>query len=518
MFIEEPGPGAGFAGYDELLCQEWRPEGFYLGQSAPEIVGSQFDVGIQDDRSVFVVAGTGGGKGISLLVPNLIGWPGGAFVLDVKGELASFTAMRRGLPAAARGTGTTVRKFLGQTVAVLDPMGGVHGPARVYRTAYNPLAEIDVNSPDYSTEVDAVTRALTIEEKGTGQHFTDMARILMAGVLDIVLLKAPPHTRNLTFVRDIMVRGQSEYYLEKASRRPLCAAALGALRKAGDDEAGSFQTTIARQWDWLNDARMEAQVRGGPEFSIARTIQDGGSVYVSLPVSDLTRENRWLRLMLAMAIRAKLRSGVYQRSKQATLFVIDEMPVLGHMAMLEEGVAFLRGYGVKFVSVVQNIGQLKELYNKNWQTFIGNAGAICAFSMNDGETADYISHRLGSYEFIETSYSEQVSDTTPRWTGSRGLIGTRREVRDYEARASTNVSRSRSTSRKVEPVLRPEQVQRRTARETWRMIVVPADGRPLMLARVPYFARFSPEWYDTENNIRRIESTLRVSLPPPEKR
>jgi type IV secretory pathway TraG/TraD family ATPase VirD4 len=38
--------------------------------------------------------------------------------------------------------------------------------------------------------------------------------------------------------------------------------------------------------------------------------------------------------------------------------------------------AQLAGFGVEMVFIVQALGQLKELYKDNWETFIANAGVI----------------------------------------------------------------------------------------------------------------------------------------------
>jgi len=35
----------------------------------------------------------------------------------------------------------------------------------------------------------------------------------------------------------------------------------------------------------------------------------------------------------------------------------------------------------------------------------------------------------------------------------------------------------------------------------------------MMVARVPYSRRFSPDWYEPEKNILRIEQVLRRALP-----
>ncbi|MDY6980142.1 MAG: type IV secretory system conjugative DNA transfer family protein [Pseudomonadota bacterium] len=518
VFLETPSPGAGLASYQDMVPLQWEPEGFYLGQTAPEVTGYPvFDVGINDDRAVFIAAGTRGGKGVSLLVPNLIGWPGGAFCIDVKGELASFTAMRRSTRAAAEGSGTTVTRFLGQEVAVLDPMGEVQGPARVYRTGYNPLSELNPRSPTFISEVRTIARSIILSEDGSNAFFSDMASIILGGIIQVVVLRAQPHQKNLVTVRNIIVEGKAMKFLAKAPDGELVKEALGALARVGENEGGSYHTSLVRNLAWIADPRMKDFLKDTSGFSLMRTIQDDGTVYVSLPFADLGEQSRWLRLMLAMGLNAKLRQGVYRRGEQSTLFVVDEMPALGPLDMLEKGMGYLAGYGVKAVAVVQNIGQLRQLYAKNWQTFLGNTGAVCAFSLNDQETARYVSERLGHYEFMEESYSRSVSHSDPKYRGKRGLFGTRKEVREYEARAGTNTSENWSMSRKIEPIMRPEQVQQRTARRTSRMIVLPAEGRPMMLARVPYNERFSTEWYDPEKNILRVEKALSGHSYDPEK-
>ena len=516
--IEEPGPGAGFATREETLPFRWTPESFYLGATAPEIAGApSFEVGLdrnggKDDRGVFIVAGAGGGKGVSLLINNLIGWPGGAVCLDVKGELASLTAIRRGTPEAAKGTGTTVRHFLGQQVAVLDPMGDVKGPARIYRTGYNPLAELDPAAPGFVSDVRTIATALVVDELGAGKHFTDMAAIITAGVLEAVMVAFPKRLQNLVTVRNVIAKGLAKKYLAKAPSRPLVMEALGALTVVGEKEGGGFHTTLVRQWAWLADPRMQHAVMArdgnGDGFSLQHIVQSGGTVYLCLPPDEMETHKRWLRLMLGMALRAKIRQGVYGREARQTLFVVDEMPVLGTFDLVERSVGYLRGYGVKAVTVVQNIGQLKALYQANWQTFLGNTAAVVAFSMNDHETAKHVSEGLGSFEFMEQNSQESESENFPAWTGWRGLLFDGEKVRDYEARGGGNRSSSRTTARKVEPVLRPEQVRQRTARDTERMIVSHADGRPILLARVPFHERFSQEWYEHEANIARIESLL----------
>ena len=120
---------------------------FLLGLAHPDHEVN-FPVGIEDDRHLFIMAGSRAGKGTSIIIPNLLHWQGGVFCIDPKGENASITAMRRGTKGKAKGTGTSTRHFLGQNVAILDPMNIVRGAAKIYRVSYDPLADIDVSTDD----------------------------------------------------------------------------------------------------------------------------------------------------------------------------------------------------------------------------------------------------------------------------------------------------------------------------------------------------------------------------------
>jgi hypothetical protein len=335
-------------------------------------------------------------------------------------------------------------------------------------------------------------------------------RILIAGLIELVVKKAALKDRNLAVVRDIMVKGRSEANLARLPEGELVKEALGALRKVGRNEAGSFHTTLTRQWAWLADPRMQASVKDTSGFSLARHMREGGSTYVSVPFEQIDEQARWLRLMLTAALSAKLRQGTLETRPRQTLFVIDEMPALGPLDMIEKGVAYLSGYGVKPVTVVQNLSQLVKLYEQNWQTFIGNTGAVAAFALMDDHTPEFIAKRLGGYEFVREVRSTSHTRNEPEWTGPGGLFGPTKAARDYEARRGGSTQTSVNPQHVRESVLYPEDVRLLTSREQMRMIVVPADGWPMFLSRVPYWERFGVGygWYESRENIARVEGHL----------
>jgi type IV secretion system protein VirD4 len=111
-----PPRGSGMPGRPEVAASEvwahptqlgpswdWKPGMVMLGKWERRVLGRD------DDRHVVTVAGSRAGKSSTVLIPNLMRYPGSVLVLDPKGELARATA--------------AARRRMGQRVYVLDPFG-----------------------------------------------------------------------------------------------------------------------------------------------------------------------------------------------------------------------------------------------------------------------------------------------------------------------------------------------------------------------------------------------------------
>lgn len=55
----------------------------------------------------------------------------------------------------------------------------------------------------------------------------------------------------------------------------------------------------------------------------------------------------------------------------------------------------MAGMGIQLHAIVQDLSQMERLYDRGWQTFIGNAGVIQIFGTRDLHTAEYVSKMLG---------------------------------------------------------------------------------------------------------------------------
>jgi hypothetical protein len=76
------------------------------------------------------------------------------------------------------------------------------------------------------------------------------------------------------------------------------------------------------------------------------------------------------------------------------MFLLDELPQLGYMRIVEDAVSIARGANIRLWMVAQDLSQLRKVYPR-WETLIANAKTQMYFRPNDLGTAQYISSLLG---------------------------------------------------------------------------------------------------------------------------
>jgi len=474
-------PMAGFASLSELHTHTLRAGAFPLGNLHPDH-GDNFPVGIHDDRHVFMIAGTRSGKGVTMAIPAALTWPGPLFAIDPKGEMASIAALRRASFEQAKGTGTSVRHFLGQPVAVLDPFGQVRGPARAFVVNYNPLLDIDMNRGGGVRSIRAVAGSIVTPEAGDNSHFSDTTSTIIAGIIEAVKLTEPPARQSLPQCRAVLLAGYDAllaYLLRVETPAGLAREAAVIIEEVGSDEWGSHRSTLSRNIKWLADPDMIAHLSPSG-FSLANAIEQGWSVFVAIPPDMIAECKGWLRLIVRTVLDAKMRQGVLE-NRPPTLCLLDEFPTLGHFELLKDSAGYMAGYGLKLVPIIQNIDQLKEHYPRNWETFLGNAGAIVAWGLNDMATEQYVADRIGKIMSMETTIGHNAN--------------------------GMQAGRSSNTARHDRPIRFPNEIREQGARENMRAFVIPASGRAFTVQRTPYMTQFAGGVFDSREFITEWEKT-----------
>lgn len=404
---------------------------FWMGRTA---TNSEEPVGFSDDRHIMLVSGSRGGKGVSVIVPNLCLWQGSLVVVDPKGENATLTAARRG-------EGSPNCDGLGQAVHVLDPMN----VARVednYRASFNPLDALDPTSPHVIDDATRIADAIVEIGQGESRQWDEGARSLVRTLILHVLTH--PHyegRRNLVTVRRLILRGENDMadeLRERAKQRgeggsPSGQVVLWELARRNEALGGvisstadsflesaknsskqynSYRLIAERSTEFLDSPGMATCVSSS-SFRLAdlKTDANGVSVYLALPQRFMSTHYRWLRMMIALTVTEMETVPGQPASGAPVLMVLDEFAGLRRMDIIENGVAQIAGFGVKMFFVLQSLEQLKSVYPDRWETFLANCGVRIFFATTDNFTNQYVSDALGEHEVIRTTRTTGRSTT-----------------------------------------------------------------------------------------------------------
>ncbi len=360
---------------------DWQPGRVLLGRWQDRFYG------LDDDRHMVTIAGSRAGKSSTVLIPNLLRYPGSVVVLDPKGELARATA--------------AARMRLGQRVFVLDPFG----ETGVKTASHNPFAELGMGRPEHvAADASQLADALIVSN-AKDPHWTDSAKNLVRGIV-LHLLSTDPKAATLREVRRMLnatppelerfftaMVGSSAFDGIVAN---IGAAFLGKLASGGRELQGIL-STAQEQTAPLDDV---VRITERSDFKLSDLRDGKTTIYLVLPGMRMGTHYRWLRLLVQQALAAMERAPV-PLGGLPVWFVLEEFPALGHMRSIESAAGLMAGFGVKLWSVLQDLTQLKTHYPQSWETFLGNAGVIQSFGNADVTTTEHLSKLLGMTQVME---------------------------------------------------------------------------------------------------------------------
>ena len=187
-------------------------------------------------------------------------------------------------------------------------------------------------------------------------------------------------------------------------------------------------STLNRFLDLWGDPRVaESTSTSSWRLSMLTDPRRPATVYVTAPFNELARLAPLLRVLVAMLVYRLTDDGVPYRDvavggRRRVLLVLDEFATLGRIPLLEDVLAYLRGYGVTAMLAVQDIGQIHRLYTRS-ETFTGTCGIHVNAATANLATRGEVSRRVG-----ETTVSYSKASRTGTF-GKRKTTRSRAEVR-----------------------------------------------------------------------------------------
>jgi type IV secretion system protein VirD4 len=260
-------------------------------------------------------------------------------------------------------------------------------------------------------------------EKESRDHWQTTAHSLLCGAILHVQYAEPDKTLSgvAAFLSDPS-RMQRETlegmlharHLPSGPHRAVVQVAREMLNKSDNELSGVYSTAMACLGLYRDPiiARNTAE----SDFRIADLVSADApvSLYLVVPPSDLTRTRPLVRLMLNQ-IGRRLTESLQVANRQRLLLLLDEFPALGRLDFFESALAFIRGYGMKAMLIVQDLNQLEKAYGAN-SSILANCGVRFTYAANDDRTAKRISDLLGQATERKTQKSRSGSGL---WLTSR---------------------------------------------------------------------------------------------------
>ena len=335
---------------------------------------------------VMAFAPTRSGKGVGLVVPTLLTWPGSAVVHDIKGENWQLTSGWRS----------------GFSHCLL------FNPTDARSAAYNPLLEVRRGAHEVR-DVQNIADILVDPEGALERrnHWEKTSHALLVGAILHVLyavedktlrgvanfLSDPSHPFELT-----LHRMMTAPHLGAGPHPVVASAAREVLNKSDNERSGVLSTAMS--FLGLYRDPTVAEVTSRCDWRIADLISGRHpvSLYLVVPPSDISRTKPLIRLILNQVGRRLTESldgsdGIDRRHR--LLLMLDEFPALGRLDFFESALAFMAGYGLRAFLIAQSLNQIDKAYGPN-HSILDNCHVRIAFATNDERTAKRISDALGT--------------------------------------------------------------------------------------------------------------------------
>ncbi|WP_287461337.1 conjugal transfer protein TraG [Sphingomonas sp.] len=374
------------------------PDGVVLGRHIQDYLRHD------GPEHVLCFAPTRSGKGVGLVVPTLLTWPGSCIVHDIKGENWTLTAGFR----AKHGR-----------VLLFDP-------TNAQSSAYNPLLEVRRGEWEVR-DVQNIADILVDPEGSLDKrnHWEKTSHSLLVGAILHVLYAEPDKTLAgvANFLSDprrpveaTLRAMMSAPHLGEAGVHPVVASAARELLNKSENERSGVLSTAMSFLGLYRDP-VVAKVTARCDWRIADLVGDRRPVtlYLVVPPSDINRTKPLIRLILNQIGRRLTEELKASNKRHRLLLMLDEFPALGRLDFFESALAFMAGYGLKSFLIAQSLNQIERAYGPN-NSILDNCHVRVAFAANTERTAKRVSDSLGTATELRDSTNYAGHRLAP-WLG-----------------------------------------------------------------------------------------------------
>ena len=336
--------------------------------------------------------GSGSGKSASYSIPNAHQMLGSYVFTDPKGELYDKTA--------------GYLKEHGYEIKLLNLVNPVSSDG------YNPLFHISSNI-DVDVIANTIIKGQQIEGSKADPYWDDMAEMLLKALIYYLMAVRPPEEQNLAscaeLVRAANNNGGSNLLTELMNELPFDHPArmnYKSIEIASDKTYSSILSTLQSKLGKF-DSKEIADVTSTNTIDFEELASKKTALYV-VSSDTHTAYNFLLTIFFAQMIQHLYDYADKQRDGKLPVpvfFILDEFANIGQIPDFDKKISTSRSRKISFSVILQNLDQLKAVYEKSAETIMGNCDTHVFLGSNSAETCEYFSKQLGEKTISRDSRS-----------------------------------------------------------------------------------------------------------------
>ncbi len=334
--------------------------------------------------------GSGSGKSASYSIPNAYQMLGSYVFTDPKGELYDKTA--------------GYLKQHGYDIKVLNLVRPQNSDG------YNPLMHI-------SSELDVDVIANTVvkgqkSESGQDPYWDDMAEMLLKALIYYLIATRPPEEQNLAscaeLVRAANKNGGSNLLTELMNQLPYDHPArmnYKSIEIAPEKTYGSILSSLQSKLGKFDSSEI-AELTSTNTIDFEEIGSKKTAVYV-ISSDTHTAYDFLLTIFFSQMIQQLYDFADRNGGKlpTPTYFILDEFANIGKVPDFDKKISTSRSRKISFSVILQNLDQLEAVYEKSYETIIGNCDTHVFLGSNSQKTVEYFSKALGEKTIERESVS-----------------------------------------------------------------------------------------------------------------
>ncbi len=341
--------------------------------------------------NVLVVGGSGSGKSASYSIPNAFQMLGSYVFTDPKGELYDRTA--------------GYLKQHGYEIKVLNLV------KPQYSDGYNPLMHIS-SEIDVDVIANTIVKGQKTDGGGSDPFWDDSAEMLLKALIYYLMAARPEEEQNLAscaeLVRAANSNGGSNLLTELISKLPYDHPArmnYKSIEIAPEKTYSSILSTLQSKLGKF-DSKEIAELTSTDTIKFEDIGSKKTAVYVIS--SDTHAAYDFLLTIFFSQMIQQLYNFADDnggRLKVPTYFILDEFANIGKIPDFDKKISTSRSRKISFSVILQNLDQLEAIYDKSYETIIGNCDTHVFLGSNSYKTVEYFSKALGEKTIERESIS-----------------------------------------------------------------------------------------------------------------